>query len=400
MRQSLIVCLPLIAATPALAETDVSALIAAQGLRAAEVELAAIAAPTPSDRFALGGVRFLAAIETALQTRWQTGLSDGLTTLVDLPVLRLPVPENPNPAPFEGAIIARMFAQMQGDLTSASAVLEGIGDADAVGVTINTADIWFDIDMNGQRGLGESLSDLLTQNMGGFGAPLPDVTIRFDTADAAWLAAYAHVLAGVADLVIAFDPGQAIDDILAARAQFDQINADAGFPFGSGMGMMGGDYADLGAIIVDALERQPDPALTRSAQAHWLAMVQQNRIFWARVAAETDNDREWIPNKGQVNALGLPFPADTGQTWLNVLAEAEAVLNGDALIPHWRIQDGAGIDLNALLQNPPEVDVLGMLHGVDLLPYIRTGRLMGWDSLRQFENMMAGNAGMYMVMLN
>jgi hypothetical protein len=400
MRQSPIVCLPLILATPVFADTDVSALIAGQGLRAAETELAALAAPTPSDRFALGGVRFLAAIETALQTRWRVGLSDGLTTLVDLPVLRLPVPENPNPEPFQGAMIAALFAQMQTDLAAASADLEQISDADQVAVSINTADIWFDIDISGTRGPGESLSDLLTQNLGGFGGPLPDITVRFDTADAAWLAAYAHLLGGLSDLVIAFDPGTAIDVVLAARATFEQINTDAGYPYGSGMGTMVGDYADLAAIVVDALERQPDPALTRSAQAHWLAMVQQNRVFWARVAQETDNDAEWIPNKGQTSALGLPFPADTGQTWLNVLTEAEALLRGDALIPHWRIQDGAGIDLNQLLQNPPEIDVLGMLHGIDLLPYIRPGRPISDDAMWRFEELMAGNAGLYMVILN
>jgi hypothetical protein len=400
MLKSAPLCLPLLFATPAFADTDVSAMIAADGLRATETALAALPAPAPSDRFALGGVRFLAALETALQTRWRTGLSGGLTTLVDLPVLRLPVPENPDPEPFQGAIIAALFAQMQTDLNGAAPLLAGIADGDDVAVTINTADIWFDIDMNGARSPGEGLSDLLTQNMGGFGQPLPDITVRFDTADAAWLAAYAHLLSGLADMVIAFDPATAIDDVLAARAQFAQINIDTGSPYGTGMGMMVGDYTDVAAMIVDALERQPDAALTRSAQAHWLAMVEQNRIFWARVAQETDNDAEWIPNKSQVSALGLPFPADTGQRWLNVLADAEAVLKGEALMPHWRIQGAAGIDLNALLQNPPTVDVLGMIHGMDLLPYIRPGRVITRDSWWRFEELVTGNAGLYMVILN
>jgi hypothetical protein len=387
----------LLTATPAFAESDVSALIAANGLRAAEAQLAAIAEPSPSDRFALGGVRFLAAVETALQTRWKVGLTEGLTTLVDLPVLRLPIPENPTPARFEGAVIAEMFAALQGDLDSAAAQLDMISDADAVGVTINTTDIWFDIDRNGTRTAGEGLAEVLGTALQ---APLPDATIRFDTADAAWLSAYAHLLGGLSDLIVAFDPGPAIDDVLAARAAFDALNAQVNQPFGTGIDMMGGDYIDLAAMIVDALERQPDPDLTQSALNHWLAMVDRNRVFWVRVAAETDNDAEWIPNKGQVSALGLPFPADTGQRWLNVLAEAEAVLTGNALIPHWRLADGAGVDLYALMTNPPEIDVLGMAHGMDLLPYIRTGRVISWDSWRQFADLTEGNAGMYAVILN
>jgi hypothetical protein len=387
----------LLTATPAFAESDVSALIAANGLRAAEAQLAAIAEPSPSDRFALGGVRFLAAVETALQTRWKVGLTEGLTTLVDLPVLRLPIPENPTPARFEGAVIAEMFAAVQGDLDSAAAQLDMISDADAVGVTINTTDIWFDIDRNGTRTAGEGLAEVLGTALQ---APLADATIRFDTADAAWLSAYAHLLGGLSDLIVAFDPGPAIDDVLAARAAFDALNAQVNQPFGTGIDMMGGDYIDLAAMIVDALERQPDPDLTQSALNHWLAMVDRNRVFWVRVAAETDNDAEWIPNKGQVSALGLPFPADTGQRWLNVLAEAEAVLTGNALIPHWRLADGAGVDLYALMTNPPEIDVLGMAHGMDLLPYIRTGRVISWDSWRQFADLTEGNAGMYAVILN
>jgi hypothetical protein len=391
----------LLLATPALADTDVSTLIAAQGLYATEVQLAALPAPTPSDRFALGGVRFLMGIEAALQTRYRTGISDGLSVMSGLPVLRLPIAENPTPEPFIGQVIASLFARVGADMSGALAALAPIADGDTVGVMIDTDDIWFDIDLSGTRTEGEGLTDLAGLGLnGGFGAPLAGVQIRFDTADAAWLAAYAHLLAGFSDLVLAFDPTVAIDDVLAARAAIAEVNAAAGSPYGSGMGYQVGDYADLAAMVVDALERQPDPALTRSAQAHWLEMVAQNRVFWRRVATETDNEAEWIPNKAQVSALGLPFPPDTGQVWLNVLGEAEALLKGEVLMPHWRLADGVGIDLNLLFQDPPVVDVLGMAHGMDLLPYGRQGRLISGDALWRFETMMAGDAGLYMVILN
>ena len=393
--------LAMILASPAFADTDVSALIADQGLRGTEVQLAALPDPTATDRMALGGVRFLAGIEAALQTRYQTGISEGLSVMSGLPILRLPIAENPAPIPFEGRVIADLFGQVRTDMIAALDALASISNSDTVALRIDTADIWFDIDASGSRSTGEGLTDLVGLGLtGGFGDPLAGVAIRFDTADAAWLAAYAHLLAGFSDLVLAFDPTVAIDEVLAGRAAINGLNATAGSPFGSGMGYQIGDYADLAAMVVDALERQPDPALTRSAQAHWLAMIAQNRVFWQRVATETDNDAEWIPNKAQVSALGLPFPAETGQVWLNVLAEAEALLKGEALMPHWRLADGAGIDMNALFQNPPDVDVLGMAHGMDLLPFMRQGRLISGDSLWRFEQMMAGDAGLYMVILN
>ena len=393
--------LALLAASPALAETDVSALIAAQGLHATGAALSALPDPTPTERMALGGVRFLAGIEAALQTRYQTGISDGLSVMSGLPILRLPIAENPAPVPFEGRVIADLFAQVRTDMTAALDALAPISDTDTVALRIDTADIWFDIDASGSRSAGEGLTDLANLGLtGGFGEPLAGAAIRFDTADAAWLAAYAHLLAGFSDLVLAFNPTVAIDAALAGRAAMADINAAAGAPIGPGMESDFDDYADLAVMVVDALERQPDPVLTRSAQAHWLAMIAQNRVFWQRVAAETDNDAEWIPNKAQVSALGLPFPPDTGQLWLNVLTEAEALLKGEVLMPHWRLADGAGIDMNALFQNPPEVDILGMIQGKDLLPFMRQGRLISGESLMRFEQMMAGDALLYMVILN
>jgi hypothetical protein len=40
--------------------------------------------------------------------------------------------------------------------------------------------------------------------------------------------------------------------------------------------------------------------------------------------------------------------------WLAVLSDAEKVLKGELLIPHWRLGDGAGFDLHAFLQDPPD----------------------------------------------
>ncbi len=300
--------------------------------------------------------------------------------------------------PFEGAVIGTLFAQLRTDMDAAIGDLAAIGDADTVAAPIETADIWFDVDGNGRRDGGEGLADVMGE-LAGFGA-LPNLTIQFDTADAAWLSAYAHLLAGLSELVLAVDPATEIDQVLQGRRALAALNAEAGAPFGPGFDYQFGDMADLAAIVIGTLEGPVDAARTQAAQAHWLAMVADNRRFWARVATETDNVAEWIPNKAQVSVLGLPFPPETGQRWLNVLREAEALLKGDVLLPHWRLADGLGIDLNALLQNPPELNLVGLVQGMDLLPYIRPGRLIGGDALWQFEALIGGNAGLYMVILN
>ncbi|MBP1805338.1 hypothetical protein [Rubellimicrobium aerolatum] len=389
---------PLLLAVATTAQADLSDDLAAHGLRATESALAALPAPTPSDRFALGGVRFLAGLERALQLRYRVGLSDGLATATGLPVLRLPLPENPRPAAFEPPMIADLFAGIGTDMAGAIDALAPIADTDEVAVAIDTADLWFDIDADGARSPGEGLPDLLGWVLtGGFGeATLPATTIRFDTADAAWLSAYAHLLSAVSEAILSLDPTAAIARVQAARAAMDAL----GRPKGQGWEAMGGEWADLAALWIGTIEGQPDPARTRSLRQHLLATVADNRRFWTLVARETDDDREWIPNKAQTSATGLPFPPGTGPRWLAVLSDAERVLNGDLLIPFWRVGPGAGLDLAALLDDPPNLDLAGLIQGATLVPYLREGPVATGDSLRLFDALLMGDSPLYAVVLN
>ena len=159
-------------------------------------------------------------------------------------------------------------------------------------------------------------------------------------------------------------------------------------------------YVDLVTILVDSLQQRPDPALTAAVRDHLLAMVADNRTFWRRVATEQDNASEWIPSKRQTSVLPIDFPAETGTRWLAVLSDAESLLNGDLLIPHWRLGPDAGINLARLMADPPELDILGIIQGHTLLPYMEQGRRIGTDSLRRFEALAGGNAGLFVVILN
>jgi len=389
-------------ALPAMAETDYSALIRDQGLSGARATIASIADPTASDRFALGGVLFLGALERALQTRWQVGLSD-TSLLQGLPVLRLPIPENPAPRPFDPAMIESLFATMQGDLATAIAMIAPVTDDDDLAVTISTGDLWFDINMNATRDPGEAFGDVAgTFLRPGFmpATPAPEVTIRFDTADAAWLSAYAHMLSAFSEAVLALSPTDTIARVIAARDAMQAISPDAATsPAEPGM-TEAGQIADLVATLVGSIEQRPDPARTAALRDHLLALIADNRSFWRRVARETDNDAEWIPNKNQSSALPLDFPPETGERWLAILADAEAVLKGDLLIPYWRLAPDAGINLARLLAEPPELDIVGMIQGETLLPYMERGRRANADNLRQFQQLVSGNAGLFIVVLN
>lgn len=381
---------------------DISSQIATNGLSATEAALAALSSPTPTEQFALGGVRFLGAIETALQTRYNTAINDGLAVDSGLPVLRLPLPPNPNPDPFTPGVITGLFERISAELARALEPLDTIGDTDDVGLVINTGDLWFDINSNGARDPGEGMTEIagwvLTPRFGE-GPDMVDLTIRFDTADAAWLSAYAHLLSGVSEAVLAVDPTEAITGVLDARTAF----AEFGLPGPSG-GFIDqndlNDFIDLVAMYLHAMDQQIDPVHSQAAHAHLLGMIEDNQVFWARLDQEQDNEMEWIPNATQTSALPIPFPPELGATWQTVLADAEDLLNGDQLLPFWRTGDDVGINLASFMQNPPQLDPVGLLQGDVFLPYLERGRIINGASLTRFERMLGGDAGLFMVILN
>jgi hypothetical protein len=388
-------------ATAAQAQTALSDEIGTAGLRATEARLAALPSPTPDELFALGGVRFLGGIERALQLRYRVGLSDGLAVMSGIPVLRLPIGENPAPEPFEPVMIAELFEGIEADMAGAIASLDAIADDAAVGVAIDTSDLWFDIDANGLRAPGEGVMEIAGFALsGGFlMEDMPSATIRFDTADARWLSAYAHLLSGISNGILATDPTEAVARVTASRAAF----AELGLPGPTNdftLANQFSDTMDVAAMFVLAAEGPLDPARTQALRDHLLACIEDNRAFWTLVAREGDNDLEWIPNKNQQSATGLPFPPDTGTLWLAVLSDAEKVLRGELLIPYWRLGEGAGFDLAAFLQDPPVVDLAGLIQGSGLLPYLRQGPLADGRALWTFTSLLQGDSGLYMVMLN
>lgn len=382
------------------APEDYSAQIAQQGLRATEATLVARDDPTPDDLFALGGVRFLGAVENALQTRYRFGLSQGLTTMSEIPILRLPIGENPVPEPFDPAVIEALFLAVTQDMAGAIAALDRINDAMEVGVVIRTQDLWFDINMNGTRDDCEGVLDVAGLALtGGFGPPPAGLTVRFDTADAAWLSAYAHLLSGLSETVLALQPAEAIARVTTSREAREALSPVV--PTGGWFDPREmTDVVDLLAMFVYTLEGQPDAARSRAAHAHFLAMIADNRTFWSRVARETDNDAEWIPNKNQTSALGIDFPAETGPMWLDVLAELDALLRGDLLIPHFTLGQDAGINLARLMQDPPPLDIVGLVQGGTLILYMERGPRISGQALARFDDMLLGDAPLFMLILN
>jgi len=396
MLRRLVAALVLTALPAAAHAQDIPARIAYDGLAPTEAWLAGLDAPDADQRFALGSVRFLRAIEKTLQTRWLLGINADRT---ELPVLRLPVPANPNPQPFTPDAIQTLFEDLITDLAAARAPLQSIGDHDAVSLSLPLWSLWFDINMNGIQDDGEALMNVAGRALTGRGVNrTTDPVITFDTADAAWLAAYTHFLSAFAELVLAFEPSEQIARVSEAAARMDGLAADSQYQ--SGFDMLFGQQVDRLAMVYFALKQQPDPAHTKAAHGHLIEMIAHNRIFWTRVSAETDNNGEWIPNDNQQQGMGLRVPPGTGERWLAVLGDAEALLTGEKLIPHWRLRGGAGLNLRKMFENPAPVDLAEWIHGIGLLPYAEEGERIAQDNWLDFERLVRGDSLMFVIFLN
>ncbi len=383
-------------AAPAAAET-ISQEIARSGIGPTEARLAALPAPTNEELFALAGLHFLGGVEAALQLRWQTGIRADWS---ELPILRLPIPENPAARPFVPADFTALVTGLDADMEAARTALTQLGDR-PFALEIRLADLWFDINLSGTRDEGEDIASVAGLTLGGgrmIAVPVEDPVIRFDTADAAWLSAYTHFLSGFAATALAYDPEPAIQRVMDSSAAIYALWGDTPPP--NAMDMMFGRQVDRVAMVLFALSKTPDKTLAMQAHGHFLAMIEANRRLWSMVGLETDNDREWIPNDRQVSGLGVALPPETGKRWQAVLADAEAVLNGEALIPHWRFGAEAGINLKKAFADPPAVDLVTWIQGEGLLPYAEKGRRISADAWNDFERLLSGDAVLFAVFLN
>lgn len=374
----------------------VEVILASDGLAAADAALAA-RPRTPETSFQLGGIRFLRAIETMLQTRYDS--YDGSVPFI--PGLAAPLPANPK-AKFSPDFIETALKGALQHLDGASTALAAATDGQFATVLPLDA-LWFDIDGDTKRAEWESLRVILES----LGAQADwasfDGKIRFDTADAEWLAAYVHLVSGTSEMVLSVDPTSAIRTVYEGRQKMAEAGA-IGAPdplFGSD------DLIDQFAAVLGALDGKPEAVRTRKSLDHFRAMIAHNRKFWPELMAETDNDHEWLPNPSQTSPFGVTITAEVAAGWQEVLAELEELLEGRALIPFWRTPPGlegattgVGINLRRLLSDPPDLNVVLLIQGASIAPYLEKGKLVTLGAWNRFGMLTRGDGLLMAAILN
>lgn len=339
----------------------------------------------PAAQFELGIVEAMRAIEAIYQYRYkhfpeQLPMTPG--------GMSRDLPDNPD-VKFDPAFLENAMTDALVHLAVAQKALESASGEDFE-VVLNPDDFWLDIDSNGVRSDNEALVIYLAEMLGDRrnqraaqenGAMVGD--IRFDMADADWALAYVHTLSGMAEIVLSMDPTPGITQITEGREALfkDRRAAD----------IMGFDQEiDMIAALFMVLRGTPDKTRTRKAHGHFMSMVDSNRNFWRRVMEETDNDREWLPNPNQDSVFGVPVNAEIASGWQNVLSEVEDILEGDTLVPFWRLDSDTnqyGLNMKKIFMDPPETDVILLLQGGVLAPYLEKGPIADMGALEAFEEL-------------
>jgi len=346
-------------------------------------------------RFGLGLVSFARAVERFGQSLYRYGLTPPKT--LSVPLLRFPVPANPAPEPISYQAFRDILKAFDDDLASAEAALQKVGDED-VGIVVDLARVRFDLRGDGKAAEDESLAYIigsLTQRPRAQTPVSTSFEVKFDTGDAAWLVGYSHALMALCDFLLAHDFHATYDAAFHRffpRSETSLASALAQpLPAGS-MGHMLPDsqiLADVIGLIHTINWPVTEPARMRAARQHLKSVLAASRRSWALILAETDDDREWLPNPRQTNvAIGQRVSQQQIDAWMMALDEADAILDGRTLIPHWRF--ARGIDLKMFFEEPQPFDLVMLLTGAGAVPYLRDGPIatpQRWGEITQaFED--------------
>ncbi len=298
-------------------------------------------------RFGLGVLQVLRGVERLGQGLHEYGVKGQAAGEM---FVRLPVPDNPDPAPITYQLFRRLLDDFRRDLELAEATLAAVKD-DRVKLPLHLADVAFDLDHDGKA--TDSLMTLLKRfdqrNSLDFLQKNPQLHVTFDRGDVAWLRAYCHLLMGFLDGYLAVN-NEAVFNMRSAtlfakpRSAFVGTDAERSKAWSDA-------YATL---------RNTEPLRWHRMRLHFVQAAALNKETWEHIRKETDNDAEWLPNAKQTSMLGLRVNDQMIDTWLGLWDELAAVFEGKKTLPYFlsssvgNEKPKVGVNLQRLLDDPPE----------------------------------------------
>ncbi|MCA0057527.1 MULTISPECIES: hypothetical protein [unclassified Mesorhizobium] len=396
---ALALVLPMSSAQAAMPEAA-TALFEAKTVTARDTALSTLetaAAKDAASAYAAGAGEFFSALELLASGLHRHGFESPRSFM--LPLMRLPVPENPNPEPLTYEQFRVILVAFRNRLEKSAATLGSVpADAD-IGIVIDLTQVGIDLDEDGTIAPDESMAAIMASLSRGV-APddaAPALTFRFDRADGYWLQGYAEFLMAQADFWLAHDFRSTFDGsfhMLFPRAKLplqDILVPPAG-DMGSSIFSSEWRIADFISLVHLVNWPVVEPERRQAARRHLLEMIRLSREDWKAIRAETDNDREWLPGpqqKGENPLTGLEVGEQQVAAWLATLTMAEDLLEGRVLLPHFRIT-GKGINMKRFFDEPKPFDLVLSITGPAIAPYLESGRILTSDDFDQIQSEFGG----------
>jgi hypothetical protein len=354
-------------------------------------------------RFGLGALQFLRSIERLGQSLYRYGLRSDRFAALNVPFLRLPVPDNPSPEVCTYPAVRKILEELTADLAKAEATLAEVRDDD-VKLPLHLGDIHLDLVGDGKA--GQRLSTILKRYFMG-GRELPGdgrLLVVFDRGDVAWLRGYCHLLSAMGEVGLAYD-GQELFDCAApflfakAKTPHSFLHTYQKIDY-AWFSPVGEDIRDVIAVI--HLIRMPvkEPERMKTALAHLEKTISLGRESWKHILAETDDDHEWIPNPRQRGAFGNVLRQGQIDSWLAFLDESEALLAGKKLVPFWRGAETRGVNLRRVFTEPRAFDLVLWVQGIAATPYLEDGPMTNADVWRRLQRVFGGELFGFAVWFN
>ena len=346
--------------------------------------------------FGVGTIKLTMAIQGLAQTLYRHGF--------DLPgapeagiSAGVQIPQNPSPEPFDYAGVRKMLSDFVAGLDDARASFDVAAKSGDYVIELNPLKILIDANGDGKVEQAESLAGLYAMwthvSLDEAMRPHPDGAspafefIGLDRADAYWLAGYTDVLAAQADFVLAHDFSSFTD------AAFHRFFPKAGFPMqdysrGNGMLIMSPDtdtgIADLVAAVHTIDWPVTDAAKLSGVRDRLKSVLAYSRQNWDAILAETDDNHELLPSPKQTGLVPKSSITDERvAAWRATLDEADKILDGALLIPHWRFKQG--FDLKAYFDTAKQTDLVMLLTGLDALPFLKDGPVASATDFRAIQ---------------
>src|SRR3569623_218871 len=342
--------------------------------------------------FGVGTIKLTLALEHFVQTLYKHGfnLPNGRAAGIEGPA----IPQNPSPEPFDYAGVRSMLTTFVTELDDARTSFDAAGKSGDYVIEISPLKVTIDANGDGKAERGESLAGLMAfsthRYLDDVLAPSPDVphldVVGFDRADAYWLAGYTEVLAAQADFLLAHDISSFVN------ATFHRFFPKAGFPmqdYAQGGRLMldpesDASIADFVAAIHTISWPVTDPARLSGVRDRLKAVVSYSRQDWDAILAETDDNHALLPSPKQPSMIPeTALTEERDAACRATLDEADKILDGALLVPHWRFKQG--FDLRAYLTSAKKTDLVMLLTGADAVTYLKDGPVASAEDFRAIQ---------------